>query len=215
MSEFRDLIIGSTPKQIMLEHVFIYWGFSYILLCLFGYRFNPPITTIVNVLFNQCVVGNMLVNMLPIIPPEHIVYDTYFIELFYTLVYVGLYYLFHCVWFYGIHRLLHVRVFWRHIHYVHHMHRVSMPYTALYCHPVEHAIANVMSVFIGPIIFPSNIIALKIWLHLGTMYTVNAHFSELRSNNPGVHDLHHLFYRFNYGTGSTMDKIFGTYMKPN
>jgi sterol desaturase/sphingolipid hydroxylase (fatty acid hydroxylase superfamily) len=72
-----------------------------------------------------------------------------------------------------------------------------------------------MSVFIGPIILPCDTITLKIWIHIGVLHSLNAHFSEMRGDTPGTHDLHHTFYRFNYGTGAVMDKIYGTYMKPS
>ena len=89
----------------------------------------------------------------------------------------------------------------------------TMPYAAVYCHPLEHFVLNLMSIFIGPILFPSNMVVTKLWFHICTTNTVISHFSRLRGSTPRGHDLHHLLHRYNYGTGCFMDIIFGTYMK--
>lgn len=207
-----NIITGSSIEQLILEHLIVYWGYSFVLMVYGGYIFSPPLKAIAVVLFNQCVVGYSMTYALPIIPT--ITYTGVSITyIAYIPMYIALYYVLHCVWFYWVHRLLHVRFFWKHIHYIHHTYRHTLPYSAFYCHPVEHIMANLMSVFIGPILFPSDLIILKIVFHLGTLYSVNAHFSDLRGDTPGNHDLHHLFYRFNYGTGTIMDRIFGTHMK--
>jgi sterol desaturase/sphingolipid hydroxylase (fatty acid hydroxylase superfamily) len=212
----KSLLNGSSPEQLALEHVCVYWVFSFILLFCTGNRCKPPIKVVLVVLFNQCIIGYTMIRFMPVIPIDLLPQVTVSFALYSThiMLYIMIYYVIHSVWFYWIHRLLHVRFFYKHIHYMHHMYRITIPYTAFYCHPLEHSIVNMMSVFIGPVIFPSSLLILKIWIHIGTLNTVYAHFSELRGDTPGFHDLHHLFYRFNYGTGSVMDRIFGTYMKP-
>ena len=183
-----DIFLNMIILNILIEHLVLYWGVSLILLKYKGCKFDISYKTASVVLFNQCVVD--------------------FIN------YAILYYYLQCIWFYFSHRILHQRFFWKHIHYIHHKYKSTMPYAAIYCHPLEHLFVNLMSVFIGPILFPSSIILTKMWLHICTVNTVIQHFSHLRGNNCSTHDLHHLLYRYNYGTGTTMDIIFGTYMKP-
>lgn len=208
-------ITNDDITQCILEHLFVYWGYSFILLQGYRHRFNPPLKAISLVIFNQCIGGYVLLNVLPIeLSIPVIEFKSNLFRMLHMFIYIMLYYVNHCIWFYLSHRLLHIRFFWKHIHYVHHTYKNTLPFAAFYCHPVEHIMSNLMSVFIGPILLPCDSLTLKLWLHLGTLHSVHAHFSELRGNNPGIHDLHHLFYRFNYGTGEVMDKIFGTYMKP-
>ena len=209
-------LTGSSIEQGILEHLFVYWVYSFILLRLYGYRFNPPIKTALVVLFNQCVISYLLLNTLPgSLSNPNITFESSLNRLSWMFIYIMTYYITHCFWFYWSHRLLHTRFFWTHVHYIHHIYRTTLPYATFYCHPIEHAMTNLMSVFIGPIILPCDTITLKIWIHIGVLHSLNAHFSEMRGDTPGTHDLHHTFYRFNYGTGAVMDKIYGTYMKPS
>ena len=208
-----NIIIGSSIEQLILEHLIVYWGYSFVLMVYGGYIFSPPLKAIAVVLFNQCMVGYSMLYALPIIPT--ITYTgSGFTDLIERALCMMMYYVLHCIWFYCTHRLMHVRFFWRHIHQIHHTYKETLPYAAFYCHPFEHLFVNLMSGFIGPILFSRDVITLKIWFHIGTLNSVNAHYSDIRGDTPGNHDLHHIFYRFNYGTGNVMDRIFGTYMKP-
>lgn len=201
---------------LIAENVVLYWGFSYFLMVVSNNVYRPPLKVVYNVLFNQIVVGWLMLKTLPIMPDTQTFgYLNTPKNLLYVPEYIGLYYILHTVWFYFSHRLMHQRFLWKHVHYVHHQYKDTIPYAAIYCHYLEHAIVNLMSLVIGPILFPSDYIILRLWLHGGTMYSINAHNAVSRRDFLGNHDLHHLFYKYNYGTGMIMDKIFGTYMKPH
>ena len=162
------IISESSIEQLIFEHIIVYWGYSFVLMSYRGYKFNPPLKTISVVIFNQCVVGYSMLYVLPVIPINVITYtNSSFVDLSYTILYMIVYYILHCIWFYCMHRLMHVRFFWRHIHYIHHMYKETMPYAAFYCHPFEHLFVNLISVFIGPILFSRDVITLKIWFHIG------------------------------------------------
>jgi sterol desaturase/sphingolipid hydroxylase (fatty acid hydroxylase superfamily) len=199
---------------IILEHLLIYWGLSTILLKYGGHKVNPPPKVVAVVLFNQCVVGYAIPNILGVdrIPPHE---NTTSVSIIPQIpLYLFTYYVLHCIWFYFIHRLLHTRFLWRHIHYIHHSYINTNPYATFYAHPVEHLMLNLMSVLIGPYMFPSNTILLRVWLHAGTINSIISHNSSGNSGVMESHDIHHKLFRFNFGTGVAMDKIFGTYMKP-
>jgi len=204
-----DIFLNMIILNILIEHLVLYWGVSLILLKYKGCKFDISYKTASVVLFNQCVVEYLVLKFFPILPSK-LTNELYMDFINYAI----LYYYLQCIWFYFSHRILHQRFFWKHIHYIHHKYKSTMPYAAIYCHPLEHLFVNLMSVFIGPILFPSSIILTKMWFHICTVNTVIQHFSHLRGNNRSTHDLHHLLYRYNYGTGTTMDIIFGTYMKP-
>lgn len=120
----------------------------------------------------------------------------------------------HNILFYIFHRLMHVSPFlYRNVHYLHHEHRDTQPWTAVYCSPVEHVICNVLPLIVGPWYLHMDWYTLRLWALLATLNTVNAHCSVNRSE-PNDHDVHHRFPTHNFGTGNTLDKIFGTYQKP-
>ena len=192
--------------QLWKEHIYLYWIFSYVL-CLYNFKCIIPSFKIVSVvLFNQIIVY-------PFVKMAPTMYNTDYVELTDILLiplYLYLYYIIHCIWFYFIHRLMHTRLLWNTVHKIHHQIIDTNPYTALYCHFIEHLVLNLMSVFIGPIIFPSTQIALKIWFHMTTLSTINAHNSISRIKKQ-THDIHHMFYKYNFGTGVVLDKLFNAY----
>lgn len=204
----NNLIFYDSVINLITEHVILYWGLSLILLKYKRFEFNISKKVLTIVLFNQCIVGYVLLKSYTILPT--LINNTLYTEL---INYIILYYYLHCIWFYFSHRILHTRFFWYYIHYIHHIYIKTMPYAALYCHPLEHVFMNLMSIFIGPILFPSNMLVTKLWFHICTINTVISHFSSMRETKSSSHDLHHLLYRYNYGTGRFMDIIFGTYMK--
>lgn len=127
-------------------------------------------------------------------------------------------YLVQCLLFYLVHRLLHQRQMYKWIHSVHHQYKHPVPWTAFYCHPVEHFFANLFPVFAGPIFFDLSFVMFRFWVMLATVNAVFAHtsFKKLAHcdmTNP--HRVHHLKYRVNFGTGFWLDKYLGTEEKEN
>lgn len=196
--------------QVLAESFVIYWVSSIVLCIRNDATIIPPTKVLLNVLFNQLVVTPVIVLALPttyLVDEEYLTWKS-------LLIYLNLYYVIQCMWFYWTHRLLHTRYFWCRVHYVHHTYTETFPYCAIYAHPFEHAVGNVASVIMGPIMFPYNINMFRIWIAMATVNSVYSHSYISRIGNPGNHDLHHLFFRYNYGTGTWVDKLFGTYMKP-
>lgn len=112
--------------------------------------------------------------------------------------------------FYTFHRLLHSRPFYR-FHKLHHSWTAPIPFEAMYAHPLDHLLVNVVPVFTAPMISGLP------WSHM-TLWGVMAAISGAVSHSgikvfAQTHDLHHEKQRVNYGVLGLCDRVFGTYQK--
>jgi len=188
--------------QFETEHLMLYWMVS-----LWLSQVKPNKDLIQTVLFNQCVVTPLLIVSLDVMPAYNRVLGIY--QVIGTIVF---YSLMHCIWFYTTHRIMHTRWLWHHVHKIHHEYKITHAFCAFYCHWFEHACVNLLSVFLGPILFPSNCLVLKFWLHLSTIMALYFHSGDSRT--VGIeHDIHHTLVKYNYGTLGAMDWLFGTSKK--
>ncbi|MDE2383189.1 MAG: sterol desaturase family protein [Alphaproteobacteria bacterium] len=121
--------------------------------------------------------------------------------------------------FYCIHRLIHVPVLYKWIHYVHHNSVNPSPWSSLSMHPVESFLYWSDSLI--HLILPSHPLLLLYHLQVTGSGAVIGHigFDKIElGNDQGMdthayaHYLHHKYFEVNYADGTTaLDKLFGTW----
>lgn len=112
--------------------------------------------------------------------------------------------------FYSFHWLFHKQWFFYNIHYKHHEFIEPIAVATLYAHPVEHLFANVLS-FLIPAIFVGT--TYKITMGLLVISTLISTFAHVRYRVlplENEHLLHHRLFKYNFGFGGYLDKLFGT-----
>ncbi|XP_017463115.1 PREDICTED: fatty acid hydroxylase domain-containing protein 2-like, partial [Rhagoletis zephyria] len=96
--------------------------------------------------------------------------------------------------FYYLHRLLHRGRLYRYVHKVHHYWQAPIAISAIYCHPAEHLLANLVPVLLGPLVMGSHRCTISLWLMLVHFVTLNDHsgYHFPMMPSPEFHDYHHL-----------------------
>lgn len=195
----------------VIEHIVIYWLMSWFImkrsLCIW-----EPTCHMVQVLGNQLFLTPIVIWLSNIQHSDNL--DHSYFRMSIDIVFA---YICQCVAFYIIHRILHIRRIYNSIHIIHHSYILPVPWAAFFCHPAEHLFANLIPIFIGPILLHSNINTTRIWSVIATVNAVIAHSgSMLKPSVMGTHDVHHKYFNCNFGTGLWMDRLFGTeYLEHN
>lgn len=114
--------------------------------------------------------------------------------------------------FYYLHRLLHQGRFYRSIHKIHHYWQAPIAIAAIYCHPIEHFLANLLPVLLGPLVMGSHRSIISIWLIIVHIVTLNDHsgYHFPLMPSPEFHDYHHLKFNQNFGRMGILDYFHGT-----
>lgn len=123
------------------------------------------------------------------------------------------------LWFYWIHRLLHVPALYQRFHALHHRNTNVGPWSGLSMHPVEHLI------YLGAVLIHFVVAAHPVHILYHLQYfclsaaTTHAGFEGIEAGGRkrlslGTfhHQLHHRYFECNYGSLSIpWDKLFGTF----
>ena len=96
--------------------------------------------------------------------------------------------------FFACCRLFHHPSIYRHIHKIHHEWTAPIGIVSIYAHPLEHLIANVLPVAMGPLVMGSHIATAWMWFSMALLTTVNTHsgYHLPFMPSPEAHDFHHL-----------------------
>jgi len=135
------------------------------------------INIIITVLINQTIISYIFVHFL------YTIFKNFNFTLKYgeypnvkTIIYhFFIYFIIEEILFYYSHRMLHHASIYKYIHKKHHYWKTPISITAIYCHPIEHIISNLLPIFIGPFIMESHVILLLLWIFIATANTLNAH----------------------------------------
>ena len=92
------------------------------------------------------------------------------------------------------HRLLHHPRLYKYVHKTHHEWTAPTGITALYCHPLEHFIANAGPLGLGPLIMGSHVSIACLWIVVAVVNTTISHSGYHLPFLPSseAHDFHHL-----------------------
>ncbi|XP_070490694.1 fatty acid hydroxylase domain-containing protein 2-like [Chironomus tepperi] len=113
---------------------------------------------------------------------------------------------------YTVHRLLHHRLIYKHIHKKHHEYKSTIAVAGLHTHPLEQLFLGIMPLGLGYITLRCHIATA--WIHIlssvinSTITHSGYHLPFLGS--PAFHDYHHVKFDCNYSILGLMDRIFRT-----
>lgn len=123
---------------------------------------------------------------------------------------------------YWIHRGLHHRYVYKHLHKVHHKWKVSTPFASHAFHPVDGFLQS-LPYHLYPFLFPLNKVVYLTLFVFVNIWTVSIHDGNYQVpdllkpfiNGSAHHTDHHLFFEYNYGQFFTLwDKIGKSFRTP-
>lgn len=131
-----------------------------------------------------------------------------------TLHTIGFICLNEILFYYG-HRMLHQSYFYKKVHKVHHEFKSPIALVAIYCHPFEMLVANMLPLFSGFILLNSHAYTQVLWLVFAVLGTQTHHCGVhwpwlALDHQPTFHDLHHEKFNCNFGNVGLLDALHGT-----
>lgn len=166
-----------------------------------------------SVIFNQCFVG------LPLMYGSYLMMQIRGLSslnqlptFHWVLFEIGVFILAEEITFYYSHRLLHTKYLYTLIHKKHHEWITPVSVTAIYCHPIEHILSNLLPLFSGVFIMGSHLSTIWLWYTLAIINTLGDHsgYHLPFLPSPEFHYFHHLKFNQCYGVLGLLDRLHGT-----
>jgi len=117
--------------------------------------------------------------------------------------------------FFYAHRWLHQnKTMYQAVHKLHHTWTAPVSYVAMYCHPLEQIMCNILPFVMGPILCGSHMAATAVYFCAGLIHTTAVHSGYWFCDDKGMHDEHHAKFNVNYGVTGVLDVLHGTFQLP-
>lgn len=127
-----------------------------------------------------------------------------------------------CIWlvveeaiFFYVHRWLHENKFmYAKVHKLHHTWTAPVSFVAVYCHPFEHIVSNLVPLLAGPLLCGSHAAAVATFASVGYIHTLAVHSGYWFCDDNGMHDVHHEKFNVNFGVTGVLDSLYGSLSLP-
>lgn len=145
------------------------------------------------VLFNHIVIGTPTIFIGYFTIKSKVPHPREFPRFERILVDLSVCYLMREITFYYSHRIFHTKFLYKIIHKRHHQWTAPIAVTAIYCHPIEHLVSNIMPTAVGLQIMRSHLFTWWLYVGLATVETLTSHSGYHLPfwMSPEFHDFHH------------------------
>jgi|LakMenE18May11ns_1017448.scaffolds.fasta_scaffold9574646_1 hypothetical protein len=172
---------------VLIEHIFLYWFYSYYLLYKNKLPFKyyiPKINVLFNILCNQ-ILGGFIFLYFRISVTSTNISQINSIDVLFIIIDITVLYIIQYIYYYLMCKILNLNNSRSHDNYINKEKDIKYPYTTINCHILQHIFVNIISVFIGTNFWYCSNNSVIIWVWLVTIYSIKNHanFKDLSNIN--------------------------------